>query len=84
MPTNVYGNESSQTIGDNNKCPTQFINSDGNRVTCKIYINHPEATSSVNQQNIPRTATPPSADGQEDKFISIVTMPSPPTQSLLK
>ena len=50
LPTRAYGDQSSQSIGDNNKCVGQIINSHGSNITCNnIYINHPEASERINQ-----------------------------------
>jgi hypothetical protein len=51
FPTTVYGDESSQTVGNDNNCPTQIINSNVSEVNCTIYIDHSKATPSVNQPN---------------------------------
>ena len=54
FPINVYGEESSQSIGDNSNCSAQLKDSHENHVhvTCNIYnINNPEPVLNINQTN---------------------------------
>jgi hypothetical protein len=51
FPTTVYGGESSQSIGDDNNCPTQIINSERINITCNVTPSGNQDTPSVNPPN---------------------------------